>query len=159
MESLLTTDASPDGPRRPTRGRVITAAVSAVLVLGAAVSYFSSGWVRNQVGLSVSHRPEPFTAIYFTHPRDLSRLVTHGSHYPIEVTVADHDGAPPHHVLLVEVSAANLTVPVAKRTFTLARNGKHNETFDFVLPRANLVYNLVFTLDDSEHLHWRMLAT
>lgn len=141
------------------RRRLVATVVAAALVAGAAASYAGSGWVRNQVSLSVSHRPEPFTALYFTHPRDLSQLVTHGQHYLVEVTVTDHDGAPPHHSLLVYVSAANLTVPVAKRSFTLARNASHDETFDFVLPRANLVYNLEFTLDHAQHLHWRILAT
>jgi hypothetical protein len=159
MESPVTTPASSDGRSRPAGGRLVLALVVGVLVVAAGVAYAGSGWVRHQVGLSVSHRPEPFTALYFTHPRDLPRLVAHDQTDPIEVTVADHDGARPDHVLLVEVSAANLTVPVAQRAFRLRPNGKQNETFDFVLPRPNLVYNLIFTLDGSEHLHWRVLST
>jgi hypothetical protein len=135
--------------------------VVVVLVLagGAAAAYFSSGWVRHQASLSVTHRPEPFTALYFTHPHDLSQLATTGQSYLVEVTAADHDGAAPRHLLTVNVSVDNLTVPVARRTFTLARNGQKDETFDFVLPLHHLVYDLIFTLDNAEHLHWRVLSS
>lgn len=130
-----------------------------VLVAAGTAAYVGSAWVRRQVDLSVTHRPEPFTALYFTHSRDLSQLVSLGQPYLVEVTVADHDGAPPHHVLVVEVSAGGLTIPVAERTFNLARNGHEDEAFDFVLPRPHVLYDLVFTLDNTEHLRWRVLST
>jgi hypothetical protein len=142
--------------RRP-RQRLIGVASLAALA-SIAGGYTASAWFRTQVAESFTHRPTPYTALFFTDHTSLPRNLGMVGPIPFSFTIANHEGhLVDYHYMVVGVGAVGgaQSPAVAEASAAVGNGASVVNTVEFVPPRPNTTYTITIQLvDRPEFIHF-----
>ena len=149
---------SPSRSRNPrilrrTAGALALAAVAALAALGV-------WWkpLRNQILLSVTARPAPYTELYLSDYAALPPVVHPGATYPVRFTIVSHQPGARQFPVTETVAEGTRVLSVRHQLFRLDQGGRVTATVLFSPPSASAPYRVAVSLADGQSVQWRTAA-
>lgn len=143
----------------PRRRTSIAVGGAALVVLAASILTVAFGWgpARNQVLVSTTRRPTPYTELYFADFHALPVVAQPSRSYPFAFVVANHTGRFVDYRVTAQAAAGSRSVVLTEMTIGLDDGARAERTVPFT-PAPHNRYVVTISLGNGEAIHWAVIA-